>query len=188
MNSYVGNEDLVSDWACSSEHGTTYVREWVYNSECDAIAVVYRNQGMNQLEEDTVTLLIPDRDRDNQEDFIWCVPIDRVKWNKWYVLSEKFKTAVPKEHGGGIRYMNRMEGKNVKTVLVMPNAYQSDDDAITACAFLRMVKGLNCRMYIVRCTDDPLTGARLIHKAAGADVTLVEDVEFMSDAVQGKTT
>lgn len=128
-----------------------------------------------------MTLLIPDRDRPNQEDFIWCVPIERVKWNKWYALSQKFKTCVPKEHGGGVRYMNRMEGRNVKTVLVMPNEEQTDDDAVTACAFLRMVKELSCRIYIVRCTDDPLTGARLIHKAAGADVSLVEDVEFTDE-------
>jgi len=134
------------------------------------------------LQEDyeTMTLLIPDRDRENQDDFIWCVPVERQKWKKWYALSEKFKTAVPKEHGG-CRYMNRMEGRHVKTVLVMPNEEQSDDDAVTACAFLRMVKGLTCRMYIVRCTDDPLTGARLINKAAGANVSLVEDVEFTDE-------
>ena len=128
-------------------------------------------------ENDTVTLLIPDRDRENREDFIWCVPIERQKWNKWYALSEKFKTVTPKEHGG-VRYMNRMEGRNVKTILIMPNAQQSDDDAVTACAYLRMIKGMTCRMYVVRCTDDPLTGARLIERAVGADITLVEDMEL----------
>lgn len=139
--------------------------------------VCYRNQGSLQEEVDTMTLLIPDRDRENREDFIWCVPIERQKWNKWYKLSEQFKTVTPKEHGG-VRYMNRMEGRSVKTILVMPNAQQSDDDAVTACAYLRMIKGMTCRMYVVRCTDDPLTGARLIERAAGADVTLVEDVEL----------
>ena len=141
-------------------------------------AVCYRNLGEGSLlqeENDTVTLLIPDRDRENREDFIWCVPIERQKWNKWYKLSEQFKTATPKEYGG-VRYMNRMEGKNVKTILVMPNAQQSDDDVVTACAYLRMIKGMTCRMYVVRCTDDPLTGARLIERAAGADITLVEDM------------
>jgi hypothetical protein len=126
----------------------------------------------------TMTLLIPDRDRPNQDDFIWCVPIERVKWNKWYALSEKFKTIVPEEHGGGVRYMNRLEGREVRTVLVMPNESQTDEDAEHACAFLRMVKNVSCRMYIVRCTDDPLTGARLINKCVGADVTMVEEADF----------
>lgn len=132
------------------------------------------------LQEDyeTMTLLIPDRDRPNQDDFIWCVPIERVKWNKWYALSEKFKTIVPPEHGGGVRYMNRMEGREVKTILMMPNESQTDEDAEHACAFLRMVKNMSCRMYIVRCTDDPLTGARLINKCVGADVTMVEEADF----------
>ena len=128
-----------------------------------------------------MTLLIPDRDRENQDDFIWCVPIERVKWNKWYALSEKFKTVVPKEHGGGVRYMNRLEGRAVKTILVMPTESQTDDDAVTAAAFLRMVKGLTCRVYIVRCTDDPLTGPRLIAKCAGANVQYVEEVEFTDE-------
>jgi hypothetical protein len=137
--------------------------------------------GCNQEDFESMTLLIPDRDRENQDDFIWCVPIERVKWNKWYALSEKFKTAVPKEHGGGIRYMNRMEGRNVKTILVMPTEHQTDDDAVTACAYLRMVKGMTCRVYIVRCTDDPLTGPRLIAKCAGANVNYVEEVEFTDE-------
>lgn len=132
-----------------------------------------------------MTLLIPDRDRKNQDDFIWCIPIERAKWNKWFELSQKFKTAVPKEHGGGVRFMNRMEGRSVKTILVMPTAEQTDEDAVTACAYLRMVKGMTCRMYIVRCTDDPLTGARLIAKCAGANVNYVEDCEFTDE---GTTT
>lgn len=131
-----------------------------------------------QEELSTVTLLIPDRDRDNKDDFIWCVPIEREKWNKWYELSQKFKTVVPVEHGGGVRYMNRMEGKQVRTVLVMPNEGQNDDDAMTACAFLRMVKAIDCRMYIVRCTDDPLTGAKLIYHAAGSEPTMLEEADF----------
>lgn len=194
--SYIGNEDEREDLLCAAEHGTTGVKifevSWGPGSPgCDAIAETYTNQGTFQIEESTVTLLIPDRDRTNQEDFIWCVPIERVKWNKWYALSEKFKTVVPKEHGGGVRYMNRMEGREVKTVLVMPTEEQTDDDAVTACAFLRMVKELSCRIYIVRCTDDPLTGARLIHKVAGADPKLVEDAEFTDEgctASEDKTT
>jgi hypothetical protein len=148
---------------------------------CARLAVCYTNQGALQEEMDTVTLLIPDRDRENQDDFIWCIPIERKKWNKWYELSQKFKTVVPKEHGGGVRYMNRMEGRNVKTILMMPAQDQTDEDAVTACAYLRMVKGHTCRMYIVRCTDDPLTGARLIAKCAGANVNYVEEVEFTDE-------
>jgi hypothetical protein len=182
-NSYVGNEDDQEDLLCAAEHDTIGVRMVLTQATggiYDAIAMTYLNQGSNQVEMSTMTLLIPDRDRPNQEDFIWCVPIERQKWNKWYSLSEKFHTCVPKEYGG-VRYMNRMEGRDVRTILMMPNEYQSDDEAITSCAFLRMVKGLSCRIFVVRCTDDPLTGARLIHKVAGADVSLVEDVEFPED-------
>ncbi len=185
--SYVGNEEEEVDFLCAADHGTTGLKEWDCNGgEYRTIAVTYTNQGAFQVEADTVTLLIPDRDRPNQDDFIWCVPIERAKWNKWYALSERFKTCVPKEHGGGVRYMNRMEGRNVQTVLVMPNEEQSDEDALTACAFLRLVKNINCRMYIVRCTDDPMTGARMIHMAAGAEISHVEDVEFEGDDAQEK--
>lgn len=126
-----------------------------------------------------MTLLIPDRTRENREDFIWCVPITRDKWNKWYGLSEKFKAVTPPEHGA-VRYMNRMEGREVRTVLLMPNGGQSDEDVEHAGAYLRMVKGLSCRMYVVRCSDDPPTGARLIHAVAGVDPKQVQDVDFDS--------
>lgn len=160
---------------------TTYINWYMEPADIDrqAIAIKYLKYTKGVLI--PMTLLIPDRDRENQDDFIWCVPIERVKWNKWYALSEKFKTAVPKEHGGGVRYMNRMEGGNIKTILVMPTEYQTDDDAVTACAYLRMVEGMTCRVYIVRCTDDPLTGPRLIAKCAGANVNYVEEVEFTDE-------
>lgn len=178
--------DPVNDWRDASAITESY-HEIILVEEDDGTARLsdlIRIHDCLQEDYETMTLLIPDRDRENQQDFIWCVPIERAKWNKWYELSKKFKTAVPQEHGG-VRYMNRMEGKQIRTVLVMPNEEQSDDDAVQACAFLRMVRELTCRMYIVRCTDDPLSGARLIMKAAGADVTLVEDVEFTDE---GATT
>lgn len=146
-----------------------------------SLARAITTSGHDQEDYETMVLLIPDRDRENQDDFIWCIPIERSKWNKWFELSQKFKTVVPKEHGGGVRYMNRMEGRTIRTVLMMPTSEQTDEDAMTAAAYLRMVKGLTCRMYIVRCTDDPLTGARLIAKCAGANVNLVEECEFTDD-------
>lgn len=124
-----------------------------------------------------MTLLIPDRNKENREDFIWCIPIERVKWNKWYALSEKFNGKTPMK----VRFFNRMEGKEVKTVIVMPNSTQSDDDAETACAWLRMVKGVTCRMYVVRCTDDPLKGAGLIHAVMGVDPSFTEELEDPDD-------
>lgn len=144
------------------------------------LAETYINQNVEQLEMSTMTLLIPDRDRENQIDFVWCLPIERVKWNKWYGLSQKFKTATPKAHGA-VRYVVRMEGTTIKTLVVMPNGEQSDDDAMTACAYLRLVKGITCRMFVVRCTDDPLRGARLIERAAGANVEYVEDMDLEGD-------
>lgn len=127
----------------------------------------------NFLSEATMTLLIPDRKREQREDFVWCVPVERKSWAKWFDLSVKFKTATP----DGMRYMNRMEGKKVRTLLIIPNASQSDDDVLTACAWLRMVKQLDCRMYVIRCTDDPQTMAKLINHAAGVDPALLEEVD-----------
>jgi hypothetical protein len=148
---------------------------WNWNAQTHAarIAVLYVNQNVYQEETDTVTLLIPDINKENREDFIWCVPIPRDKWNKWYLLAEKFKTTTPQR----VRYMNRMEGKEVRTVLILPTAEQSDDDALTACAYLRMVKQLNCRMYIVRCTDDMPSTASIIHQVAGVDPSLVNEID-----------
>lgn len=128
----------------------------------------------------TMTLLIPDRQRDNKEDFIWCLPIDRTKWNKWYGLSEKFKTVTPDEHGA-VRYINRMEGRDIRTVMLMPNGQQDDDTVTTAAAYLRFVKQISCRMYVVRCTDDPVKGAALIHAVAGLNPTDMNDVDFEDD-------
>lgn len=148
---------------------------WFTCRECDAAGLcrINRNQSYTQLESSTMTLLIPDRNKENREDFVWCIPVERVKWQKWYALAEKMKCNTPMK----VRYMNRMEGREVRTVVVMPNGFQSDDDAETACAWLRMVKGLNCRIYVVRCTDDPIKGAALIHAAAGIEPDQMDEIE-----------
>ena len=182
--SYVGHADDDLDYVYAARHGTTYVREFAYgpggperNHYC--FGVIYWNQGSVQFEEDTMTLLIPDRDRENREDFIWCVPIERQKWNKWFALSEQFKCVTPDIHGG-VRYMNRMEGKQVKTVLMMPTFDQSDDDVLLACAYLRMIKQMTCRMYVVRCTDLPMNGPRIINAVAGANPDFMDELEDMT--------
>ena len=141
-----------------------------------SIADAIRIHDCLQEDFESMTLLIPDRDRDNQEDFIWALPVERQKFNKWYSLSEKFRGITPKEHGN-IRYVNRVEGSEVKTVLVMPTSEHSDDDVVHACAFLRMVKGINCRMWVVRCSDDLPTTAQLINRVMGTDPKMVENIE-----------
>lgn len=178
--------DPVTEWRDASAVEASF-HEVILSEGDDGsyrLASAIRIHDCLQEDYEDMTLLIPDRDRPQQEDFVWCIPIERQKWNKWYELSKKFKTAVPKEHGG-VRYMNRMEGRQIRTILMMPNEEQSDDDAVNGCAYLRLVKEMTCKMFIVRCTDDPLTGARLIMKCAGADATLVEDVEFTDE---GATT
>lgn len=136
----------------------------------------YFNQMNHQEDYTSMTLLVPDRDRENQEDFIWCLPVERQKFNKWYALSEKSRGIIPKEHGG-IRYVTRVEGSQVRTVLVMPTEQQTDDDVMHACAFLRMVKGITARMYVIRCTDDKLSMAQTMNKVIGADPKLLEHIE-----------
>ncbi len=125
--------------------------------------------------EETMNLLIPDRNKDNKEDFVWCLPVERVSWAKWYELSKKFRGVTP----DGVRYMNRMEGKKVKTILMLPDQSHSDDDVLTACAWLRMVKQYDCKMYVCRCSDDKPNMAQIIAAAAGAES---EFVEYVDDA------
>ena len=121
-----------------------------------------------------MSLLIPDRNKQNQEDFIWALPIERVKWNKWYELSTKLRTATPQ----GLRYVKRKEGEQVVTVLIMPNDSQSDDDAMVACAWLRMVQGVTCRMYVVRCSDNAkLSPAQHINAVMGLDPDTIHEIE-----------
>lgn len=127
----------------------------------------------NFLGGNTMTLVIPDRDREQREDFIWCQPVIRKSWQKWYELSKQFKSVTP----DGVRYMSRMEGRKIQTIMILPTSEQSDDDAMTACAWLRMVKGLTCRMYVIRCTDDLPSAAKTIMQAAGVDPALVEDID-----------
>jgi hypothetical protein len=129
--------------------------------------------GIDNEDPDTVTLLIPDRHRPNQEDFIWALPIERVKWNKWYELAKKLRTSVQ-----GIRYLKRMENDKLQTILVMPNESQTDDDAMTGCAYLRMVDKVDCRIYVLRCKDDAtLTGARLVDAVMGIDPDTLHEVD-----------
>lgn len=125
-------------------------------------------------EETNVTLLIPDRNKASQEDFIWCLPIERVKWNKWFELSKKFKTTTPM----GVRYMNRLEGREIKTIVLLPADNQSDDEAMTAAAYLRMVKKLSCRIYVIRCADvQPMSKGELINAVMGLDPDTLTEIE-----------
>ena len=163
-------------------HYTTNASPWtqqvIFVEGCNGASIsdAIRIHDCYQEDFETMTLLVPDRDRENQEDFIWCLPVERQKFNKWFALSEKYKGITPKEHGG-VRYVNRVEGSEVKTVLVMPTESQDDEMVTHACAFLRMVKGITARMYVIRSTDDPLSGARLINKVMGTDPKLVENIE-----------
>lgn len=158
---------------------TRYTKEVIfleYVNHAASIAEAIRIHDCTQEDFKSMTLLVPDRDRENQEDFIWCLPVERQKFNKWFALSEKFRGITPKEHGE-VRYVNRMEGNQVRTVLVMPVDGQTDEDVVHACAFLRMVKGISCRMYVIRCTDDPLSSAQMINKVMGTDPKMVENIE-----------
>ena len=137
-----------------------------------------------QEDADSMTLLIPDRDRDNQDDFVWCLPIPREMWNKWYSLAEKFKGITPEAYHS-MRYANRVDGKETRTVLALPTSNMSDDDVLHACAYLRMVKNITCRIYVLRCTDD-LARDQPLHKIIGVDPNQLEHVEHGD--VEGEET
>ena len=140
-----------------------------------SIAFSERIHDCIQEDVDSMTLLIPDRDRDNQDDFVWCLPVDREKWQKWYNLAEKFKGITPEAHHS-MRYANRVDGKEVRTVLALPTSLMSDDDVLHACAFLRMVKNITCRIYVLRCSDD-LARDQPLHKIIGVDPNQLECVD-----------
>lgn len=123
-----------------------------------------------------MTLLIPDSHRTNQDDFIWCIPVERVKWNKWFELSKKFKHVTKTQPA--VRYMTRVEGsKKIQSIIMLPTEDQSDDDVTTACAWLRITKEFNERIYVLRCTDTPLKGAQLVERVIGANPKSMLDVD-----------
>ncbi len=132
----------------------------------------------------SMSLLIPDRNKQNQEDFIWALPIDRVKWNKWYELSVKLRTTTPEK----VRYVKRKEGEQVVTVLIMPNEQQTDDDAMVACAWLRMVQGISCRMYVVRSSDQStkMNAAQLMNAVMGLDPDTIHEIEDPEETPDAK--
>ncbi len=126
-----------------------------------------------------MSLIIPDQSKPSTEDYVWALPVPRDKWQKWFELSKKFKTTAPPEFGG-VRYVHRMEGGQVKTIIMLPGDAQSDDDVTHSAAWLRMIKQLTCRIYVLRCdhtVTEPLTGARLINAVAGMDPSLMETME-----------
>lgn len=187
MSSYVGHEDERTDGLLAALHGSTTLK-WstIVTDGKDKWVQLYPTAPLHEIAEEAfeildspkrndMTLLIPDRERENQDDFIWCLPIERRKWNLWYDLSVKYTGITPKEHGG-VRFMNRMEGKEVRTILMMPNEEQDDELVMHACAYLRLVKNLTCRIYVVRCTDDKLSGAELINRVVGTDRNMLDEV------------
>ncbi len=126
-------------------------------------------------EEANVTLIIPDRNKPSQEDFVWALPVDTVKWKKWYELSRHYKTTTPMN----VRYMSRVEGKEVKTIVLLPTDRQTDDDAMTAAAWLRMVKKFSCRIYVIRPSTgaEELSGAKLINAVMGLDPDTLTEMD-----------
>lgn len=155
----------------SVSRGTRYINWYDHQTDPHIVAFKYLHYTAGVLI--SMTLLIPDRDREQREDFIWAVPVPRPAWQKWYKLAEQFKGITPTEK---MRYMVRYDMGKVKTILVLPNGLHSDDDVLAACAWLRMIKEHTCKMYVLRCTDDPPTGARLIERVMGCDPALVEEV------------
>lgn len=121
-----------------------------------------------------MTLIIPDRDRPQRDDFVWAVPAQRSAWTKWYELAEKFRGITPNEN---MRYMNRFDKGKIRTVLVLPTSNHSDDDVLAACAWLRFMKDITCKIYVLRCDDDPPSMAKIIERAAGIDASLMEEVQ-----------
>jgi hypothetical protein len=125
---------------------------------------------------ENMTLLIPDRNKESQEDFIWALPVEHMKWKKWYELSKKFKTTTPMH----VRYMTRMEDKQIKTIVLLPTEQQTDDDAKTAAAWLRMVKQLSCRIYVIRAKGEyaqPMSKYELINAVMGIDPDTLTELE-----------
>lgn len=135
-------------------------------------------------------LLIPDESRTpNRDDYVFAVPVARVAWNKWYALSERLGTLVQLY---SMRYVVRMQtgsgNEKVKTIIVLPTGGQTDEDAVAAAAYLRLINHETCLIYILRCTDDPPSARKQMFIATGISRDLADAVQELEDPDESDNT
>lgn len=112
-----------------------------------------------------MALLIPNtrHQYSNNIDLIFCMPVKYEKWNKWQALSIAHNKCIQ-----SINYMDRVEDGKAKTIIMLPGVDQSDEDVLTAVAYMRMVEGITCRVYVVRATFTIPSQAAIMNAVLGA--------------------
>lgn len=126
----------------------------------------------------SMALLIPNtrHPHTNNIDLIFCLPAAYAKWNKWKALSDQHKKSAQ-----GIALMDRVENGKVQTIIMLPETLQSDEDVLTAVAYLRMIENVTCRVYVVRSTFQTITDAQRMNAVIGADPDTIIDVPEPAD-------
>lgn len=125
-----------------------------------------------------MTLLIPDtrHPKTNNIDQIFCMPVKFDKWNKWKALSDLHKKKTQ-----GVSFMDRVEGGEIRTIIMLPTTEQTDDEVLAAVAYMRMIDNITCRVYVVRATYSEASQSAIMNAVIGADpdtiITLPEDMD-----------
>lgn len=120
-----------------------------------------------------MTMLIPNikHPRSNNVDMIFCLPVTWDKWSKWKALSDRHNKECQ-----GVSYMDRVEKGEVRTIIMLPSYEQTDEDVLTAVAYMRMIDNLTCRMYVVRAAYEEPSQAQVMNAVIGADPTTIINV------------
>jgi len=120
--------------------------------------------------------LFPDMSREQYADndtFIYAAPISV---NHWLALQNKARRTPERV---GYLTSDDIEGLE-DSVIILRSSVMTDDDCLSANAYLRVVENLRGRAYCVPGDDDP----RMIQRAAGAPRSLCAMISIKEDATE----
>lgn len=125
-----------------------------------------------------MALMIPDGNRPQREDFVWCLPIPTDDWLKIHALADKFKGVAP----NGIRYVRRIGARQVAIILVLwHEGTTSEDQILEACAYLRLIKDMRQPIYIVPHSRDQASITSLIQRSMGENPMLIQSTDSLGE-------
>jgi hypothetical protein len=116
-----------------------------------------------------MAILIGDPHKPNTDTLIWAMPLEAQTWIRWQTAAVKFKCRAL-----DIVYLNRMEGPGKRTIILLPEDWQSDEACETAAAWIRVVKLFEQRIYVVR--SGHFGKGASIYAAAMTDTNHIEEV------------
>lgn len=124
-------------------------------------------------------LLVPDAERTQRPDMVWCLPVSEGQFDKLCKLAEKFKCFSP----SGVPYLHRIGQRREKIILVMHAMLtHTEDEILEACAWIRLIKDKQQPIYIVPCGDElELTQAQIINRAMGASPGQIQSLDSLTE-------